>query len=56
MFTWHFDRDRGQPHTGEQEISASAGLYDSIPLPPLSAAPVDYANERLLWDAAFRQV
>ncbi len=56
MFTWHLERDRDQQHTGERRNFCAAGLYDSIPLPPLSEAPVDYANERLLWDAAFRQV
>lgn len=38
------------------EVVFATGLYDSIPLPPLEEAPVDYANERLLWDAPFQQV
>ena len=38
------------------ELPCTTGLYDSVPLPPLREAPVDYAGERLLWDPAFRQV
>ena len=33
----------------------SAGLYDSIALRPLQPSPVDYASERLFWDADFQQ-
>eukprot|EP00878_Enallax_costatus_P012225 GHUV01012768.1.p1 GENE.GHUV01012768.1~~GHUV01012768.1.p1 ORF type:complete len:407 (+),score=64.26 GHUV01012768.1:489-1709(+) len=34
---------------------AGAGLYDSIPVNPLTPAFPDYAKEPLHWDAAFRQ-
>lgn len=33
----------------------SAGLYDSIPLQPLQAQTLDYADERLFWDSSFQQ-
>ena len=32
-----------------------AGLYDSIPVVSLRERPLDYAGERLFWDAAFQQ-
>ena len=34
---------------------SSAGLYDSIPLHPLEAQTLDYADERLIWDSSFQQ-
>ena len=33
---------------------AGAGLYDSIMLPPARRTILDYSNEKLLWDAGFR--
>lgn len=32
-----------------------AGLYDSIPFPPLQEQAIDYATDDLLWDSAFQQ-
>ena len=32
-----------------------AGLYDSIPVVHLQERPLDYASERLVWDADFQQ-
>lgn len=43
----------------ESDCTASpyaAGLYESITVPALREAPVDYAEERLLWDSDFQSV
>lgn len=32
-----------------------AGLYDSIAFPALQEHTLDYATDRLLWDASFQQ-
>lgn len=32
-----------------------AGLYDSIPLLPLEARSLDYADEPLIWDSSTQQ-
>ena len=34
---------------------AGAGLYDSFMLNPARTVPLDYTNERLLWDEGFRK-
>ncbi|KAK9803518.1 hypothetical protein WJX73_002149 [Symbiochloris irregularis] len=45
---------RSDSNGEDLEAFAGAGLYDSIPLRPLQARPVDYASERLFWDTAFQ--
>ena len=41
--------------TGTSDSKQYAGLYDSIPVISLRERPLDYASERLFWDADFQQ-
>jgi len=45
---------RSDSNGEDLEGLAGAGLYDSVQLPAPRENPVDYANEPLVWDDAFR--
>ncbi|KAK9807043.1 hypothetical protein WJX72_011773 [[Myrmecia] bisecta] len=47
---------RSDSNGEDLEGFAGAGLYDSVPLDPLQERSLDYAEERLMWDAEFQRV
>lgn len=45
---------RSDSNGEDLEKFAGAGLYESVPLSPLSPRALDYSNEKLLWDQKFQ--